>query len=159
MLQHGRALIQIPLSPLGLARLLKGRGVCHAPLLVQLCLQLAASRFAVVEAGLGGFLINIQKRRKDEVAHTWAAAAARARASSPPLPPGVVGDDDEAGDEGDVPPPRVRGGPPTFRGDLAVAEAGTETEARAGGVVPRGRPGCEKGSRSLLQRLPIFYSI
>lgn len=37
-----------------------------------------------------------------------------------------------------------------------MAEAGTETEARAGGVVPRGRPGCEKGSRSLLQRLPIL---
>lgn len=75
---------------------------------------------------------------------TSAAAAARARASSAAVEP----------DPGVLLPPSVRGGPPTFRG--ALAAAGTEAEVGAGGVLPRGRPGCEKGSRSLLQRLPIF---
>ena len=54
-------------------------------------------------------------------------------------------------------PPSVRGGPPTFRG--ALAAAGTEADVGAGGVLPRGRPGCEKGSRSLLQRLPISFFV
>lgn len=61
------------------------------------------------------------------------------------------------GDEGDE-PPRVRGGPPTRRGLLGEmpAEGGTEMEVGRAGVVPRVRPGWEKGSLSLLQRLPIF---
>jgi hypothetical protein len=84
---------------------------------------------------------------RKEKKRTSAAAAARALASSAAVEP-------DPGVLLLLLPPSVRGGPPTFLG--ALAAAGTEAEVGAGGVLPRGRPGCEKGSRSLLQRLPMF---
>lgn len=95
---------------------------------------------------------------------TSAAAAALFRASSPSPPSPAPAPAPAPGVVGllllPLPPPRVRGGPPTFRGEEGLpAAGGTEAEAGAAGVVPRRRPGCAKGSLSLLpllQQLPIF---
>jgi len=52
VIQRRRALIQVPLAPLRLARLLERRGVGQGALLVQLGLQLAAAGLGFLEAGL-----------------------------------------------------------------------------------------------------------
>lgn len=60
-----------------------------------------------------------------------------------------------------VPPPSVRGGPPTRGGGCgrgAVAEGGTPTEEGPVGVLPRGRPGVvkEEEEEGLVQQFPIL---